>query len=242
MRLFIESIVHGASSTMRILLVGDQSSHLEAVINYLQRRNFDVEVESQISIALRRLQEGIDNLLLLQAGPQSLAVLKQVRRVSQIPVMAIADQINVKQRVELYKNGVDDYVSSWVEKDELQFRVNALLRRNTWGDISRSESTLNEDVLEIDNLLLNRKTQKAKLADTEIQLTPVQFRLLWTMASHKDRVLSKPFLYRVLFNREYTIDDRGVDIHVSRVRKKLDLAGGAAARLSTVHGQGYCFR
>lgn len=226
---------------MRILLIDDQLSWPTTVRAFLQKQGFEIIAERGVSEALAQLHNEKFDLLLLQASSQSLAVLKQIRRVSQIPVMALAQVIDTQQRMDLYKHSIDDYVSSQVDMAELQFRIYALLRRSRWAQPSEAPQANDEHVLSVDDLLLNRKTSLVRLADTEIELTPIQFRLLWVMASNKNKVLSKPFLYQTLFNRQYSIHDRGVDVHISRVRKKLELAGGAARRLSTVHGQGYCF-
>ncbi|MBR7512873.1 winged helix-turn-helix domain-containing protein, partial [Mycobacterium tuberculosis] len=69
----------------------------------------------------------------------------------------------------------------------------------------------------------------------------LQFRLLWLLVSHRGEALSKPYLYRMALEREYSQYDRSLDMHVSRIRRRLAEAGLGADRLQTLHGRGYAF-
>ncbi|MBX2847267.1 MAG: response regulator transcription factor [Acidiferrobacterales bacterium] len=221
---------------MRIFLYGDQCPQLP-IYDYLCAQGFDLELGENVKELITKVQDNDIELVVLGATASTLAILKQIRNLSEVSVMVLADQVDTQQRMDLYKFGVDDYVASYNETEEISFRVHALLRRSS---ISHSQK-LKSNQITIDELKLNRKTLEVEFANNKVDLTPVQFRLLWTMVSHKDKVLSKPFLYRILFNREYSIHDRSVDIHVSRVRKKLNQAGESSQRLATIHGKGYCF-
>ena len=75
-----------------------------------------------------------------------------------------------------------------------------------------------------------------------IDLTPSQFSLLWTLALYQGEVLTKPFLSKLVLNKTYGKYDRSLDMHLSRVRRKLAEANWASQRLQSVHGQGYCLR
>ena len=77
--------------------------------------------------------------------------------------------------------------------------------------------------------------------DVDVSLTQIQFRLLWVLVLHQGEALSKPYLYQVVLEKEFSRYDRSLDMHLSRVRRKLVNAGMAADRLQTVHGKGYCF-
>ena len=72
-----------------------------------------------------------------------------------------------------------------------------------------------------------------------VQLTPIQFKLLWTLMQHANHLLSKPQLYRLVMERDFSRYDRSLDMHMSRVRRKLIDVGMPVDRLQTVHGAGY---
>ncbi|WP_313285963.1 winged helix-turn-helix domain-containing protein [Stutzerimonas kunmingensis] len=96
--------------------------------------------------------------------------------------------------------------------------------------------------LQVDSLVLERCGLHARAGSYDLSLTPLQFRLLWQFLLQRGEVLSKPYLYRVVLEREYSGYDRSLDMHVSRIRRRLSEAGVAADRLQTLHGRGYCFQ
>ena len=75
-----------------------------------------------------------------------------------------------------------------------------------------------------------------------ITLTPIQFKLLWTLVANHGAVQSKPFLYQVVLERDFSSYDRSLDMHLSRVRKSLVALGMSSERIQTVHGKGYLLR
>src|SRR5690606_12108383 len=116
-------------------------------------------------------------------------------------------------------------------------RIDALLRRAMGLQHSRADGR----EMVIDGLRLNRLQQTATANGIPLTLTPIQFKLLWTLMLHQHEVLSKPYLYRLVLERDFSRYDRSRDMHLGRVRRKLIEAGIGADRLQTVHGTGYCF-
>ncbi|WP_315980749.1 response regulator transcription factor [Aliamphritea spongicola] len=119
----------------------------------------------------------------------------------------------------------------------MKLRIDALLRRSRW----QREAPAKSSQLELDGLLLKRQKQQASFAGEPVELTSIQFRLLWTLAENRHEVLSKPYLYQTVLERAFSRYDRSLDMHLSRVRRKLVDVGMPAERLSTVHGKGYVF-
>ncbi len=91
-------------------------------------------------------------------------------------------------------------------------------------------------------LTLLRSEQQVVFGENTVQLTPIQFRLLCFLAENKNKVMTKPVLYQAVLNREFSCYDRSLDIHLSRIRKKLSAMGVKSDRIVTVHSKGYCFR
>ena len=94
--------------------------------------------------------------------------------------------------------------------------------------------------MQIDDIYINKAEGVAVVGEQKIELTPIQFRLLWTLMLYQGEVLSKAFLYQPVLNRALGQHDRVLDMHLSRVRRKIIAVGGAGERLQTVHGEGYC--
>nr|WP_238486443.1 winged helix-turn-helix domain-containing protein [Motilimonas eburnea] len=90
------------------------------------------------------------------------------------------------------------------------------------------------------DLYLNRGLGKVRVAERLVALTPIQFKLLWALATHYKQVVDKRFLYKTVLKKPWTVHDRSLDMHLSRVRKKLTGVGFNEERIATVHGIGYC--
>ena len=116
-------------------------------------------------------------------------------------------------------------------------RIEALLRRSRGSHDTRSDL----DTMEVGKLRLDRTSLSVVYGDVDVSLTQIQFRLLWVLVLHQGEALSKPYLYQVVLEKEFSRYDRSLEMHLSRVRRKLVNAGMAADRLQTVHGKGYCF-
>jgi len=109
------------------------------------------------------------------------------------------------------------------------------LRRSHY---SQGEQTSQELVL--DNLVINSHEQSVLVDKVAIEFTTIQFKLLWELLLHQGEVLSKAYLYQKILNRTIGAYDRSLDMHLSRVRRKLNDANGPGDRLQTSHGKGYC--
>lgn len=164
-------------------------------------------------------------------------VLDRLRKTRQTPVMMLTACGAEEERILGYRRGADDYVPKPFGFTELILRIDALLRRT----LGHTDQRGDPGELTLGSLKLDRGNLEAHHADTPITLTPIQFRLLWSLALHQGEVLSKPYLYQLVLEREFSRYDRSLDMHLSRVRRKLIMAGMAADRLQTVHGKGYCF-
>jgi two-component system response regulator PfeR len=142
-----------------------------------------------------------------------------------------------QERIQGFSQGADDYVSKPYNQTELLLRVEALLRRSQYQQVDASD---NEIIL--DNLTINFKEQHVLVESVLLDFTPIQFKLLWELALHRGEVLSKAYLYQRILNRHMTAYDRSLDMHLSRVRRKLNDANWSGDRLQTSHGKGYCLK
>ncbi|MDX1561013.1 MAG: response regulator transcription factor [Marinobacter sp.] len=164
-------------------------------------------------------------------------ILNRLRKTHQTPVMLLTACGAEEDRIMGYSRGADDYVPKPFSFTELLLRIEALLRRCRGSHDTRSDP----DTIELGKLHLSRVSRDVFYDETELALTQIQFRLLWVLVLHQGEALSKPYLYQVVLEKEFSRYDRSLDMHLSRVRRKLVDAGMAADRLQTVHGKGYCF-
>ncbi|MEC7510523.1 MAG: response regulator transcription factor [Pseudomonadota bacterium] len=224
----------------RILIVEDDATLSEQITQLLQSRGFDTRHESDGNAGLQAVLEENFDLVLLDIRLPSLnglSLLNQLRQIKQTPVMMITASGAEQERIEGYRKGADDYLPKPFNFTEMMLRIDALLRRSkTLNDSGTQKSEIIVDVL-----YLNRIQQVTKYHSRLLEFTPIQFKLLWMLVDNKGETLSKAFLYHSVLNKPFSRYDLSLDMHLSRVRKKLVETGMPPERLATVHGQGYRF-
>lgn len=224
----------------RILIVEDDHTLNDQLADLLRGQGFIISQchDGQQGL-MAAISEKFDLILLDVLLPtlDGFAVLNRLRKARQTPVMMLTACGAEEERIEGYSRGADDYLPKPFNFRELVLRIDALLRRTMGGGNVLGQS--NKQI--VGELHLLRNKQQVTYAGQEIVLTPIQFKLLWVLVDHQNEVLAKPYLSQLVLERSFSRYDRSLDMHLSRVRRKLVEAGMAAERLSTVHGKGYCF-
>lgn len=229
------------ASLARILIVEDDRTLAAQLGELLRGQGYATSAchlgEAGLETALR---EAPDLLLLDVMLPDvnGFSVLRRLREQQQTPVIMLTACGAEEERIRGLRHGADDYLPKPFNITELQLRIDAVLRRTRPQEGTRGGQA---QQLQVDELHLDRHVQQARVGDCDLTLTPLQFRLLWLLVSHRGEALSKPYLYRMALEREYSQYDRSLDMHVSRIRRRLGDAGLGADRLQTLHGRGYAF-
>ena len=220
----------------KILLVEDDRRLAEMVSDYLGEAGFSVSVAGDGRTGLARLAaEAYDALVLDLMLPDldGLEVCRQLRAVSDVPVLMLTARGDAMDRVVGLEIGADDYLPKPFEPRELLARLRAILRR--W-DRTRSSNVLRFGRLEID-----RDARSARVDGAERALTGHQFALLVALAERAGRVLSRDTLMELVKGEEIEAFDRSIDVHVSRIRAAIEDDPKRPRRLLTVRGAGYVF-
>lgn len=170
------------------------------------------------------------------AQQNSVQILRCLRRLTDVPVVVITSHNSEASRVQNYHNGADDVICASLSQTEMELKLGALLRR-----LPIAESTHTPSELILERLHLDRNTCKASCNNTEMEFTPLQFRLLWLLARHRNRLLSRETLYRHGLEKPLTPYDRSLDMQLSRIRKKLITLGLPADSICCIRGHGYKF-
>lgn len=186
---------------------------------------------------LTAVRDDYDLILLDISLPErdGYSVLNTLRQTHQTPVIILTAHGAEEERILGFKNGADDYLAKPFNFTELVLRIEAIIRRASPTKLQH----LNGSVLQHEGLKLDRQKQQVFFHEHSVQLTPIQFKLLWTLMQHANHLLSKPQLYRLVMERDFSRYDRSLDMHMSRVRRKLIDVGMPVDRLQTVHGSGY---
>ncbi len=223
----------------KILVVDDERSITDLLEYNLQRNGYQVVVARDGRQALRLAKAEQPDLVILDLmlpGLDGLDVCRVLRRESAIPIIMLTARDEEVERVVGLELGADDYVTKPFSVRELIARVKAVLRRTTHttstetgaGTVYRSGS------LEVDII-----SREARLADTPLSLTRLEFDLLETLIRHAGQALSRDQLLDQVWGYDYYGDARAVDSAVKRLRAKLRAAGGDPSLVSNVRGVGY---
>ncbi|MGD8175804.1 response regulator transcription factor [Marinimicrobium sp. ARAG 43.8] len=176
------------------------------------------------------------DLMLLDADTNGLPVwelLAELRHWRDTPLILLSR--DTRLCIEAFRQGADDFVPKPVDPLELLVRGQALLRRT--GRVVSTD--VERDRLSVGPLSLQRRERRVLFDEHPLNLTALQFSLLWCLLSHHNALLKKAELHRWVLNKSYSRDDRSIDMHMSRIRKKLASAGMNPDAIQTVRGQGY---
>ena len=185
--------------------------------------------------------DGVDLMLvdLMLGGMDGFSFIRRVRPTTQAPIVVISARDGVQDVVTALEAGADDYVSKPFVVDELKARLKALLRRPSMAEEDHDSEDL--VVLEAEGgpLVFDRAAAILRRGDTDIHLTHTEFRLLSVLADNAGRVLSRDVLLEHVWDHGFYGDERLVDVHVRRLRKKLETEPSSPSTLVTVRGLGY---
>ncbi len=224
-------------NTLKLLIVEDDpvlNSHLGELLSeagYQVDQCQDGEKGLELASCHRYHLILLDIMLPQRDG---LSLLRMLRKTQQTPVILITAKGAEEERIRGFSQGADDYVTKPFNSTELLLRIEALLRRSH----PVADGT-DADLLKFNELEINRKKQSVFIFDRQVDMTPIEFKLIWVLALQQGEILSKAYLNQLVLNRPYSNYDRSLDMHLSRIRRKLNSAGWDDTHLQTVHGKGY---
>lgn len=221
-----------------ILIIEDDPELNQQLCELLRSKGHEVEACFDGEDGLLKAasnQYGLIVLDVMLPKRDGLSLLTILRKTSQTPVIMVTAKGAEQERIIGFTQGADDYVSKPFNPTELLLRIEALLRRSR-----QVNSEVKQKELNLDNLTLSYSNQLVSVDGNAIDFTPIQFKLLWELLLHKGETLTKAYLYQQVLNRNLGAYDRSLDMHLSRLRKKLNQANGPGERLQTSHGKGYC--
>ena len=217
---------------MRLLLVEDHVPLADELMAGLTRLGYAVDWLADGRDALYQGQSEPYDLIILDLGLPGISgidVLKQWRAQGLVtPVLILTARSSWSERIDGLKAGADDYVTKPFHPEELQLRVQALLRR--------SHGQANQPLLKSAGLHLDEARQCVINDGAEVQLTAAEFRLLRYFMLHPQQILSKSHLAEHLYDGETERDSNVLEVHVNHLRRKL-----GRAVIETRRGQGYIF-
>jgi two-component system, OmpR family, response regulator RegX3 len=230
----------GADGHGRILIVEDEASLADSIRYNLEREGFAVDVAPDGRRALEHFGEaGADLVILDLMLPEvtGLDVCRAIRRESSVPVIMVTAKDSEADKVAGLELGADDYVTKPFSMRELVSRVRANLRRARMDGSSQTS----DDVVTGGPVELDVARHEARVRGETVSFPPKEFDLLETFLRRPGRLLTRDFLIDTVWGSDYFGDTKTLDVHVKRLRRKIEEDPHHPVHLLTVRGLGYKF-
>ena len=225
----------------RILVIDDDVELCALLEEYLKPEGFKVEAAHQGDKGIDMAQTGKFDLVILDVMlPGKLNgfdVLRQVRAATDVPILMLSARGEDVDRIVGLEMGADDYIPKPFNPRELLARVRTILRRAA-QPLAGSPNTLRYKVGCVE---LDTASRQAYCLENPIELTGVEFSLLEMFLKNAGRVMSREQLSQEILGRELSPYDRSIDVHVSKLRKKLGIYSAEAGPIKAVRGTGYIY-
>ncbi len=227
----------------RVLVVDDEEDLCEILSFNLRNAGFEADVAHSAEDAYAKLKNNYDILLLdVMMGAISgfkLAELVREDYSRDVPIIFITAKDQEADKLKGFGLGADDYISKPFSIKEVIARVNAVLSRSTFSN-QESNSTYNQDdsIIKFGNLVIDNSGKSVKIDDKDVKLTKKEFEILSILAGQPGKIFSRSNILDSVWQNESFVLERTVDVHIARLRKKIEPYGAAILNRS---GYGYCF-
>ena len=220
-----------------ILVVDDDPNIARLAQLYLEKEGFETRTADRGDTALEEFRRLPPDLVLLDVmlpGMDGFEVLKAIRKSGSIPVIMVTARDETIDKVLGLELGADDYITKPFDGKEMVARVRAVLRR------SREEEE-SGGTLTFPGLTVSLAEYEVRYAGRRVEMPPKELEVLYWLASHPNQVFTREQLLRQVWGFDFFGDSRTVDVHIKRVREKLEDSGKYGWRIHTVRGVGYKF-
>jgi DNA-binding response OmpR family regulator len=226
------------NARLRVLVVDDDEDIRLLLRELLERAGYDVDEAADGRTALRRLFEAAPALVILDVSMPEMdgyQTLERIRDLSDVPVIMLTARTQELEKVRGLSAGADDYVAKPFGRQELLARVQALLRRT--GGKSEVQEAYADGFVQIDYA-----QRRVRVQERDVQLTPLEFKLLAAFVQNPNQVLSRDQLLDLVWGDPYGVSGDQVKLYVGYLRKKLVPESPESAPIDTVRGFGYRYR
>ncbi|MGA7757697.1 MAG: response regulator transcription factor [Ilumatobacteraceae bacterium] len=222
-----------------VLVVEDEASFVEALTIGLRREGFEVVVAVDGAEALEKFDEVAPDLVLLDVMLPKISgvdVCRQLRKRTQVPIIMVTAKGAEIDTVVGLEVGADDYVTKPYRLRELVARMRAVLRRS---DTNGSSLVLAPGIIEVGDVRLDPDEHRVSLHGEDLSLPLKEFELLHLLLANAGRVLPRETLIDRVWGNDYVGDTKTLDVHVKRLRAKIEPDPALPTRIVTIRGLGY---
>ena len=226
---------------VHILVVDDEPEIAELVGVYLRSEGFVIHTCGTAREALALLERQSVDLAILDVmlpDKSGFDLCGELRREHHFPVLMLTAKSSDMDKITGLTIGADDYITKPFNPLELVARVKAQLRRYTRYNSSQ-EKAPGSEVIDFNGLVIDRGTHQCTLYDKELNLTPIEFDILWMLCSNRGQVISAERLFETVWGEKYLDRNNTVMVHIRRLREKMGEPSRDPRFIKTVWGVGY---
>lgn len=230
----------------KILVVNNNEKILEFIRTRFPQADYEIVKAETSEQALEALWEESPDIVLLEytlAGMDGLDVLKSIRanrKFIRLPVIMLTENNVEMSKVIAFELGADDYITYPCGANELLARIKAVLRRTEVMIAAKEERE--EETITVDHLVINRTTMGVMVGEKEVDLSLMEFDLLYFLVQNRGRVLSRDEILEKIKRHDKSVNTRTVDVHIRYLRKKIEEDDTNPVYLKTIRGVGYKFK
>lgn len=218
----------------KTILIIEDDSEINDMLRILLRRNGYRTISAYSGtegVLVHSREVSLILLDLMLPGKSGEEVIRDLKKKHNVPVIVTSAIHDVNKKVDLFSLGADDYVTKPFQNEELLARIAARLRANTGSG--------SDEVLTYRDIVLNKGAFSVQCNGIAIELSKHEFSLLQLLMEHPDRTCTKSMIYDTVWNYENSADDNTLNVHISKLRKKLKECNPDEEYIETVWGIGY---
>lgn len=227
----------------RILIVEDDEAIAQLEKDYLEVNNYEVTVENNGEVGLKRAIKGDYDLFILDLMlPQmdGFEVCQKIREVKNTPILLVSAKKDDIDKIRGLGLGADDYITKPFSPGELVARVKAHMSR--FERLVGSNAPGKKNVIEIRGLRIDTDSRIVSVNGEDVQLSSKEFELLLFLVENPNRVISKEELFQAIWGQASFGDAKTVTVHIKKVREKIEIDSSKPQYIETIWGIGYRFR
>ncbi|MBT3873213.1 MAG: response regulator transcription factor [Actinobacteria bacterium] len=230
--------------SVKVLLVEDEKSIADGIIYNLKNEGLKVTHVDEGKIALDIFDEEHFDLLILDImlpEVSGLEICQSIRKSSNVPIIMLTAKDDENDKIRGLEMGADDYITKPFSVKELISRIKAVLRRTKNSELLNG---LDEDInsvkeIKIGNIAMNPLRYEARIDDEIIELRPREFELLYYLCENAGNIVSRDKLFSKVWGYSFAGNSKTLDVHIQRIRERIEVNPKSPQRLTTVRGVGY---
>jgi DNA-binding response OmpR family regulator len=225
----------------RVLVVDDEKSIVKGIKYSLEQDDMQVDVAYDGEEALQKAKTNDYDIILLDImlpGHTGLEVCQMIREDSDVPIIMLTAKGEDMDKILGLEYGADDYITKPFNILEVKARIKAILRRNN----KFSNEVEDTKIIETKGLKIDCDSRRVYIEEKEVNLTAKEFDLVYLLVSNPDKVYSREQLLKTVWGSTYPGDARTVDVHVRRLREKIEATPADPKYIHTKWGVGYYFQ